>query len=301
MTKQQTVELLQKQLPGFYSVEQVIELINKIEEPAQSSASSTMTQDKYYDFMEAIESKLESRLSRLDTDDVVDTGSAEFELNGNEISLYSVDVNTSTIVDEVKEAVAVADELGLPYEIVDFDVRGFYLSGEAERLAVEIQCELLPFLVFFKVSQQLQAPTVLGGELLIEKYKNHNFKPEWVLRNIETLEASHVRFAQKFNIPFIIEWFSYTPELMLYYLEDPAIKYLVGDNTPYWSVTPVKNIILRRLVPELRIKEKTTGYENLKGLHVESRAKLASLMPDNIGDTHPYLGYNELIKRLRGQ
>ena len=88
---------------------------------------------------------------------------------------------------------------------------------------------------------------------------------------------------------------------MLYYLEDPAIKHLVADKTPFWSVTPVKNVILRRLIPELRVKEKTTGYENLKGLHVESRAKLASLMPDNIGDTHPYLGYNELIKKLRGQ
>lgn len=204
-------------------------------------------------------------------------------------------------LDEVKEAVAVAEELALPYEIVDFDVRGFYLSGEADKLAMDIQCELLPFLVFFKVSQQLQTPTVLGGELLIEKYKNHDFKPEWVLRNIETLEASHVRFSQKFNIPFIIEWFSYTPELMLYYLEHPGIKYLVADKTPYWSVTPIKNIILRKLVPELRIKEKTTGYEKLKGLHVESRARLASLMPDNIGDTKPFLGYDELIKRLRGQ
>jgi hypothetical protein len=32
MTKQQTVELLQQQLPGFYSVEQVIKMINDIEE-----------------------------------------------------------------------------------------------------------------------------------------------------------------------------------------------------------------------------------------------------------------------------
>lgn len=32
MTKQQTIELLKQQLPGFYSVEQVIEMISKIEE-----------------------------------------------------------------------------------------------------------------------------------------------------------------------------------------------------------------------------------------------------------------------------
>lgn len=32
MTKKETVELLQKQLPAFYSVEQVIKMINDIEE-----------------------------------------------------------------------------------------------------------------------------------------------------------------------------------------------------------------------------------------------------------------------------
>lgn len=32
MTKQQTIELLKQQMPGFYSVEQVIEMISKIEE-----------------------------------------------------------------------------------------------------------------------------------------------------------------------------------------------------------------------------------------------------------------------------
>jgi len=32
MTKQQTIELLKQQLPGFYSVDQVIEMISKIEE-----------------------------------------------------------------------------------------------------------------------------------------------------------------------------------------------------------------------------------------------------------------------------
>ncbi len=31
MNKQQTIELLQQQLPGFYSVEQVIKLINDID------------------------------------------------------------------------------------------------------------------------------------------------------------------------------------------------------------------------------------------------------------------------------
>jgi hypothetical protein len=40
MTKNQTIDLLKNQLPGFYSVEQVINLIEKIEEEKTASISS---------------------------------------------------------------------------------------------------------------------------------------------------------------------------------------------------------------------------------------------------------------------
>lgn len=40
MTKNQTINLLKNQLPGFYSVEQVINLIEKIEEEKTASISS---------------------------------------------------------------------------------------------------------------------------------------------------------------------------------------------------------------------------------------------------------------------
>ena len=40
MTKNQTIDLLRNQLPGFYSVEQVINLIEKIEEERATTISS---------------------------------------------------------------------------------------------------------------------------------------------------------------------------------------------------------------------------------------------------------------------
>lgn len=99
MTKKQTVELLQQQLPGFYSVEQVINLINGIEE------SSSFDVDQLEDIIMKISDRVETSLNRMSSDDFVDLGSAEFELNGNEISLYAVETNTSSIIDEVEEAV----------------------------------------------------------------------------------------------------------------------------------------------------------------------------------------------------
>lgn len=203
-------------------------------------------------------------------------------------------------ISDVNEAVSLLTELRVPYKIIDYDIKDFYHSGAAAELAVEIQCELLPFLAFFDVSRKLGVPTVLGGELLLERYRGPNQVPQWVLRNLETYEAAHVRFSKKYNIPFIIEWFSYTPEIMLYYLENIQVKKLMEPNSAYWSITPMKNTILRSIIPNLRVKSKGTGYENLKGLLVESKQILGSLMPENIGDSHPYLHYNEVINKLKG-
>jgi hypothetical protein len=201
---------------------------------------------------------------------------------------------------DVDEAVSLLTELDVPYKVIDYDVKEFYHSGRAAELAKEIQCELLPFLVFFDVSRTLGAPTVLGGELLIEKYRGKNQVPGWVLRNLENYEAAHVRFSRIYNIPFIIEWFSYTPEIMLYYLDRPIIQRLTSPASPYWSITPVKNKILTSLVPGLRKKSKGTGYENLKALLHESKQMLGALMPENIGDTRPYLTYEQVLSKLRG-
>ena len=102
MTKQQTVELLQKQLPGFYSVEQVIKIINDIEEDGQAQAYN---ESQIEQLMASIEQSIAKRLDRMDSDDLVDKDSAEFELYGNELSLSSVRANDGIISEECSEVV----------------------------------------------------------------------------------------------------------------------------------------------------------------------------------------------------
>lgn len=99
MTKQQTLELLQKQLPGFYSVDQVIKMINDIEDGQSFDAK------QIDDLIDNIDEAIERRIQRLDSDDLVDKDSAEFELCGNEISLYRIQTNDSLIADECVECV----------------------------------------------------------------------------------------------------------------------------------------------------------------------------------------------------
>ena len=89
MTKNETLDLLKSQLPGFYSVEQVINLIENID--AGSSRKITTN-----DIDKAIEKTVEwiDREQR----EVFDFDKAEFELNyNNQIELVGVPVNTDLL------------------------------------------------------------------------------------------------------------------------------------------------------------------------------------------------------------
>ena len=98
MTKQQTIDTLKTQLPGFYSAEQVIELISKIEDTGSTPFDVN-------EFKDQIEEAVRNAIENMDGGDVVDYDSAEFSLDGREISFDGIDVNTSDIVDNVMESV----------------------------------------------------------------------------------------------------------------------------------------------------------------------------------------------------
>ena len=97
MTIEQTVAAVQNAPGSMYTREDVISLLGKIEAPKGGGLS----EDQIGHLIEVVVEQIKSNASDLDTDDVCDTDSAEFELNGNEISLCSVDVYTRGIRDAV--------------------------------------------------------------------------------------------------------------------------------------------------------------------------------------------------------
>lgn len=105
MTKQQTIELLQKQMPSFYSLEQVIKIISDIEEPS----STGLTPAQIRNLCDQIKSRIEDNLDQIDYSTVIDRGTAEFSLNGNEIELESVEVDSREVASEA--VYGIADEI----------------------------------------------------------------------------------------------------------------------------------------------------------------------------------------------
>jgi hypothetical protein len=85
MNKLQTIELLQQQLPGFYSVDQVIKMINDIE-------------DVEPEFSDELIDSIVDEIVNIDLDLIEDY---EMEMNYREVEISSVNISSK----EVKRAI----------------------------------------------------------------------------------------------------------------------------------------------------------------------------------------------------
>jgi hypothetical protein len=97
MNKQQTIELLKQQLPGFYSVEQVINIINDVD-----TGSSGLSEEKLTEISESIYDVVEKKMREVDASDVVDFSSAEFSIEyDNRVALEAIDISSDTIAEMI--------------------------------------------------------------------------------------------------------------------------------------------------------------------------------------------------------
>jgi hypothetical protein len=168
----------------------------------------------------------------------------------------------------------IARDMDIKIEVIEFDVKGFYHSGQAMEFAGEIQCRQMAYLTVYHHIRKLQAPAVMGGEMLLKRHVERTGS-RWYYCIRENEDGSAMRFSIKYNIPLVNEWFSYTPEMMAYYLEHPKIKWLITERYNYkMGSVSSKNSILHQYMPELLEKRKTHGYERLLGFNGETYSAL---------------------------
>jgi hypothetical protein len=164
---------------------------------------------------------------------------------------------------DVNEAERLATELGLDLTVIDFDIKDFFYSGAAEEFGKTVQCTQITYIMVYYNVMKMSAPAAMGGEALLTRAVSLD-NSYWYYTFRENEDASAMRFSNQYNIPLVNEWFSYTPELLLYYLENPSIQELTTDRFNY-KLTSVssKNKILKRLCPYVTPKKKTHGFESL--------------------------------------
>ena len=102
---QQAVASVENAFPSIYTKDDVIKLLNSIEIQAPEPKSGILTQTQIEDLCSRIFDQVKENADGLDSSDVVDTDSAEFELYGNEISVTSVDIDTRMIARNVTDGI----------------------------------------------------------------------------------------------------------------------------------------------------------------------------------------------------
>lgn len=204
-------------------------------------------------------------------------------------------------IDDVNAAIEIAKELDLPHHLIEFDVKEFFYSGNALEFGGELQCSQITYLTVYYCIKKLGLPSIMGGELLLRR--NINTVPSsWYYCFRENEDASAMRFSKKYNLPLVNEWFSYTPEVMLNYLENKDIKNLVGNKHNYkLSSVSSKNQILKSLIPEIKLRIKTHGFEKLLAFNFEVYRKLLGTQIMRLERSLDGVEYYDCIKMLKGE
>ena len=90
----------------MYTREDVISLLNRIEVPL---TSSSLDEEQVRELIKKVIKTIEDNGRNLDND-CIDTGSAEFSLNYNEVQLDSVDFDTDAVTSTLTDGLADAIE-----------------------------------------------------------------------------------------------------------------------------------------------------------------------------------------------
>lgn len=198
---------------------------------------------------------------------------------------------------DVSNAIKAANDRNCNFTIIEFDTKKFFLTKECAYIAEKYYC-VHPFLcALFKIVKQRNRPAVMGGNAPLTKKTTDNY---WYYTFMESEESSTIRFSLSNNIPVIYEFFSYTPELMLYWLDCYGVHQLVETSKYKLKAESSKNKILQTLLPEITLQTKLHGWETTLPFAQEIIDSLWALIPLRLTDCLDGIEYNDVLKRLWG-
>jgi hypothetical protein len=166
-------------------------------------------------------------------------------------------------VRDVNNAVKLCEELGIKYTVIDFNLKKFYENDALEIFEKSFisGAGRLPRLKWLEYSDNI--PVYCDGEPYWKRELERDYSQKSIWKFILSEEAySCSTFAKSSGITAICDWYEYTPDIILSYLEIPLVKKLLNDELPgkisNWSS---RAAIHQTIWPELEHKTKLIGYE----------------------------------------
>lgn len=169
--------------------------------------------------------------------------------------------------------------IGIKPIIYDFDPIEWYLSGEAIEYGKFYECSQLVYLSgCYHIEKYIQSgAAVFGGEQIFKKYVDLGFfldtgitRHKWYFLVRENQDLFTFRFAAYNDRAVVNEFFTYTPEQVLSFIEEPPIKEVILDTIPFkLSIATSKHKAYARTW-DFKERWKAHGYEKKLGVNSEA-------------------------------
>lgn len=215
---------------------------------------------------------------------------------------YEGGVNQSELVHVER----LKSEIAIKHEYVDLDLESYWSSDKFYEIVESIQC-VSPILAshLWLADKVGGTPVIAQGEALLRKKIPIDYVPgvspytasEWLLEESEMFCTLYSYFIvnQKPGIP---GFFQFLPEQTNAFLfHNPYLTKLINNQIPgKLSTRSSKNLMSYQFYPDLKPREKLTGFESIMDLQILKRKELANRFPDN--DTYVQFTLEEMRKML---
>lgn len=192
---------------------------------------------------------------------------------------------------ELEHVENLKSEISFQHEYVDMDLESYWCSSELDEIVNPIQC-VSPILAshLWLASRVGETPVIAQGEALLKKKIPCDYIPgispytpsEWFLEESEMFCSlySHFIIQQKPGIP---GFFQFLPEQTSTFLfHNPYLKKLI-NNEVHGKLTTrsSKNLMSCQFYPNLKPREKLTGFEDIMPLQIQKRKELSQRFPNS--------------------
>jgi hypothetical protein len=185
-------------------------------------------------------------------------------------------------VRDVTGAISLCEELNIQYKIIDFNLQQFYENDALELLhkTYTPYAGRLPRLKFIDYLDNI--PVFCDGEPYWKRTLGSDYsqKSEWFFELAEQCYGVSL-YAKQINRTVMGDWYEFTPEVMLTYVQLPFVQRLLNDQIVGKTSNATSRVhIHQEFFPNIKHKEKLVGYEGETG-QPGSRPDFMSYFYDN--------------------
>lgn len=169
---------------------------------------------------------------------------------------------------DIGPMIRMVEQLKLKITVIDFDPAEFVQSGEYKDVGLRYQAYTLYQQMLLRVAEDYAAPMITIDEVEVEKNPSIDFDTgkvttEWIFLKKEDQDGVWRRFNDKTGIPALNNFYTYSPETILAFLQNPTVDDLINDRIyGKLSWTSSKMKIYSSLRYEFRKRPKWHGIEN---------------------------------------